>query len=64
MVDAAGLDRIPIRRRLLLGDSLQAGDYVLQLLVKDQQKGKKSGIASQTLSFGIPANPSGPAGDH
>jgi VWFA-related protein len=64
MVDAASRDRIPIRRRLLIGDSLQGGDYVLQLLVEDKQKSKKNGIASQTLSFGIPTNNSSPAGDH
>jgi VWFA-related protein len=57
------LNRIPIRRRLMLGDSLQTGDYVLQLLVQDKQRNKKSGLVSQSLSFQIP-NSSGPAGDH
>jgi hypothetical protein len=64
MSSAENPTRIPVRRRLLLGDSLESGDYVLQLLVRDNQRNKKSGLASQTLSFGIPSNSSSPAGDH
>lgn len=66
-LDVSGDDnfnKIPIRRRLLLGDSLEGGDYVLQLLVQDKQRNKKSGLASQSLSFEIPANSSSPAGGH
>jgi VWFA-related protein len=46
-------DRIPLRRRMVLGNALQEGDYVLQLLVKDEQRGKKDGIATQALNFSI-----------
>jgi VWFA-related protein len=49
----SNFDRIPIRRRMVLGNELKAGDYVLQLLVKDEQRGKKDGLAAQTLSFAI-----------
>ena len=62
IVDFANPNRIPIRRQLLLADSLQAGDYVLQLLVADKKRNKKSGVASQTLSFEIPANSSNRTG--
>lgn len=64
MGSAENPNRIPIRRRLLLGDALESGDYVLQLLVRDNQRNKKSGLASQTLSFGIPSNSPSAAGDH
>ena len=56
--------RIPLRRRLLLGNSLQGGDYVLQLLVKDKQRNKKSGLASQSLSFEIPSSGTALPKDH
>jgi len=52
----SNFDRIPIRRRLLLGDALQKGDYVLQLLVKDNEKRGKSGLTSQSLAFEISAD--------
>ncbi len=52
----SNFDRIPIRRRLLLGDVLQKGDYALQLLVKDNEKGGKQGITSQSLTFEISAD--------
>jgi VWFA-related protein len=45
--------RIPIAKRLLLGDALQEGDYVLQLLVNDKQRKGKDGVASKTMSFRI-----------
>jgi hypothetical protein len=38
---------------MVFGDALQAGDYVLQLLVKDERRGKKDGLATQTLNFTI-----------
>ena len=45
--------RIPIAKRLLLGETLQTGDYVLQLLVNDKQRRGKDGVAAQTMSFNI-----------
>lgn len=47
-------DRIPVRRRLLLGKGLQKGDYVLQLVVRDNKRGGKHGTAFQSLTFEIP----------
>ncbi len=44
--------RLPVRKRLLLGDSMEEGDYVIQLVVKDKKAGKK-GITGQSLSFQI-----------
>jgi VWFA-related protein len=49
----SNFNRIPIRRRLLLGDALPKGDYALQLLVKDNRKRGKQGTVAQTLTFGI-----------
>jgi VWFA-related protein len=56
LTDISNFDRIPIRRRLLLGDVLQKGDYALQLLVKDNEKRGKYGSASQSLTFEISAD--------
>jgi hypothetical protein len=61
---AVDFDRIPLMQRLLLGNSLQAGDYVLQLLVRDKRRGGKKGLASQTLTFGISADESTTEADH
>jgi VWFA-related protein len=44
--------RLPVRKRLLLGDAIQDGDYVIQLLVKDRKAAKKA-ITGQSLSFQI-----------
>jgi hypothetical protein len=44
--------RLPVRKRLLLGEAIQEGDYVVQLVVKDKKAGKK-GITGQSLSFQI-----------
>jgi VWFA-related protein len=44
------LRRIPIRERMFLGKSLQEGDYVLQLLIKDREKNK---FVAQSLCFKI-----------
>ena len=44
--------RLPVRKRLLLGDSIEEGDYVIQLVVKDKKAGKKE-ITGQSLSFQI-----------
>ncbi len=52
----SNFDRIPIRRRFVLGDVLQKGDYALQLLVKDNKKSGKYGLTSQSLSFEISAD--------
>ncbi len=49
-------DRIPMRRRMLLGNVLEKGDYVLQLLVKDNEKRGKYGTTAQTLTFEISAD--------
>ncbi len=46
-------DRIPIRRRMVLGETLQKGDYALQLLVKDNDRRGKNGLASQSMAFEI-----------
>jgi hypothetical protein len=56
LAGTANFDRIPIRRRLILGDVLQRGDYALQLLVKDNKKKGKDGLASQSLTFEISAD--------
>lgn len=48
-------DRIPIRRKLKLDNTLQPGDYVLQLLVKDKQAKEKESLAAQALQFEISA---------
>lgn len=55
-VDLAGTSdftRIPIRKKLLLENTLQSGDYVLQFQVRDKQAKKKQSLASQTMSFEI-----------
>ena len=49
-------DRIPIRRKLTLENTLQPGDYVLQLLVRDKQAKEKESRAAQALQFEIPAS--------
>ncbi len=51
--DTGNFARIPIRNRLLLGGSLEKGDYVLQLVVNDKKRRNKDGTASQTMSFKI-----------
>jgi VWFA-related protein len=56
LAGVGNFDRIPIRRRLVLGDMMQEGDYVLQLLVKDNHAKKKNSLAAQTLTFEISEN--------
>ncbi len=54
-LDLSGMSefaRLPVRKRLLLGDSIEEGDYVLQLVVRDKRAGKK-GITGQSLNFQI-----------
>jgi VWFA-related protein len=46
------LSRIPIRKKMLLGNNLEQGDYVLQLLVIDKKQ-KKPKPVTQTLTFQI-----------
>jgi VWFA-related protein len=55
-VDLRGITdfkKIPIRNKLLLENSLQTGDYVLQLEVRDKQAKKNSSLAVQALQFEI-----------
>ena len=49
--------RIPIRRKFQLEDSMQAGDYVLQFLVKDNKAKEKQSLAARTLSLRITNQP-------
>ena len=54
-LDLSGMNdfaRLPVRKRLLLGDSIEEGDYVIQLVVRDKKAGRK-GITGQSLSFQI-----------
>lgn len=54
-VDLSGLtnfSKIPIRKKLVLGDDMQEGNYVLQLLVRDTDK---SSLTAQTLNFTVKA---------
>jgi VWFA-related protein len=46
-------DGIPIKGKLVLENTQREGDYVLQLLVKDNRAGKKKNLASQALDFSI-----------
>jgi VWFA-related protein len=50
---ASDLAAIPIRKRILLADSLQPGDYILQLFVREKRSKNKSLVASQALDFRI-----------
>jgi hypothetical protein len=55
-VDLSGVSdfqRIPIRKRLQLENTLQPGDYILQLVVTDKQANKKNNGATQVLQFEI-----------
>ena len=57
-VDLSGandFNRIPIRKSLHIEESMQPGDYVLQLLVKDNNAKEKQSLTAQTLSFKIAA---------
>jgi VWFA-related protein len=52
-VDLGGLSnfsKIPIRKKLVLGDDMQEGNYVLQLLIRDIDK---SSLTAQALNFTI-----------
>jgi VWFA-related protein len=55
-IDLSGLTdfkRIPVRKKLQLENSLQPGDYVLQLEVRDKQAKKGNSVATQMLQFEI-----------
>ena len=57
-VDLSGVadfERIPIRRKLKLENTLQPGDYVLQLLIRDKQAKEKESMAAQALQFEVSA---------
>jgi VWFA-related protein len=45
--------RIPIMQKMLITNDMQKGEYILQLLVTDQQRGKKDNLVSQTLNFEV-----------
>jgi VWFA-related protein len=56
-IDLSGLNdykRIPVRNKLVIENSMQPGDYILQFLVKDKQAKEKQSLTAQTLSFRIP----------
>jgi VWFA-related protein len=52
---ATDFQRIPIRKTLTLAQSVEPGDYVLQLQVTDKQSNKKNSVATQTLYFKVSA---------
>jgi VWFA-related protein len=51
--NANNLKEIPIMGKIVLEKTLQEGDYILQLLVRDKLAGSKKGLATQTLDFSI-----------
>lgn len=56
VVDLEGVTdskRIPIRKMLALGDSVEPGDYILTLQVKDERAKEKHSLAIQALDFKI-----------
>jgi VWFA-related protein len=46
-------ERIPLKIKMRLTDSMQPGDYVLQLLVRDNGAKKKQNLAVQTLDLKV-----------
>jgi VWFA-related protein len=48
-------ERIPIRKNLYLGASVQPGDYILTLQVKDELAKEKQSLAVQALDFKVQA---------
>jgi VWFA-related protein len=50
---ATDFKRIPIRNRMIFGNNMPPGEYILQLRVNDRQAKKKDSGASQSLSFEI-----------
>jgi hypothetical protein len=47
--------RIPIKIKLRLADSIQPGEYILQLQVRDKQARKDKDLAAQILDFKVVA---------
>jgi VWFA-related protein len=46
--------RIPVRKKMMLGESMEEGNYVLQLVIRDRQEpNSKYGLVAQTLNFAI-----------
>lgn len=55
-VDINGVNdfkRIPIRKILRMGDSIQPGDYILTLQIKDERAKEKHSLAIQAMDFKI-----------
>ncbi len=52
----ADFGRIPIRKKMMLGESMQEGNYVLQLVVRDKQDNGRYGLIAQTLNFEVKTN--------
>jgi hypothetical protein len=55
-VDLTGmsdLKRIPISKKLILGKSIQPGDYILQLRVLDKRAKSQNSVATQALDFKV-----------
>ena len=58
-VDLSGLSdfkRIPIQKGLILSKTIEPGNYILQLQVKDKQAAEKHSHAAQALDFEIAAD--------
>ncbi len=53
--------RIPIKKKLKLEKTMQPGDYVLQLQVRDKQAKENKNLVAQTLDFEIASKTSGAA---
>jgi VWFA-related protein len=51
--NTSNLKEIPIMGRMVLEKTLQEGDYVLQLLVRDKLAASKKNLSTQTLDFRI-----------
>jgi hypothetical protein len=48
--------RIQIRKKLLIKNSTQPGDYVLLLLIENEKANKKAILAAQALDFKVLAS--------
>jgi VWFA-related protein len=47
------LNEIPIKGKMVLEDTLQEGDYVLQLLVRDKRVSTRKSLVTQALDFNM-----------
>ncbi len=55
-VDLGGVSdpaRIPVKKRLRLGKTMQPGDYILQLQVRDKRGDKKHSLATSFIDFTV-----------